>query len=88
MFTIDVPAMAVSRDMADRAVEKHDLKGSTEVRVDGRNLDINTSSFVSQLVKRLADVGIQRVEIVGGGQEWYQEISAEATSKGIRLARP
>lgn len=86
MFTIDVPAMAVSRDMADRAVEKHDLKGSTEVRVDGRNLDINTSSFVSQLVKRLADVGIQRVEIVGGGQEWYQEISAEATRKGIRLA--
>lgn len=77
--------MAVSRELADQVIGTANLSGTEEVRVDARNLDVNTLSFVSQLIKRITEVGIKEIELVGGGSQWLQEVSKEATAKGLIL---
>lgn len=87
MTTIHMPAMAVSRKMADKVVQEANLDGETQVRIDGRNLDVNSDSFVAQLVKLVSEAGVKQIEIVGGGADWLREISAEATNSGLSFVK-
>lgn len=85
MKTINVPSVAGSRTLADKLVHAADLVAQEPVLIDSRHLDVNTESFVSQLVKRVAEAKPSEVEVVGGGQDWIAEVQREAKLQKLRV---
>lgn len=79
--------MAVSRNMADKIMDRATLDDAHSLRIDSRNLDLNSESFVAQLILRVSSAGIEKIEIVGGGEDWFQELSSEARSHDIEAKR-
>lgn len=87
MTTIILPTMAVSRNMADNIMDRAILDDAASLRIDSRNLDLNSESFVAQLILRVSDAGIRLIEVLGGGEDWLKEVSAEALAHGIKAKR-
>ncbi|MCT9625968.1 hypothetical protein HWD94_12655 [Pseudarthrobacter equi] len=85
MKIINVPSVAGSRALADRLVGSANLDAHESVLIDSRDLDVNTESFVSQLVKRVADAGLTDVEVIGGGKEWIADMEREASKRGMHV---
>lgn len=85
MKKISVPSVASSRVLADKLVDSAHLVDNEPVIIDSRDLDINTESFVSQLVKRVAEAHPSAVEVVGGGDEWIAEVQREAKRFSLRV---
>lgn len=85
MKIINVPSVAGSRALADRLVHSADLVATEPVLIDSRDLDVNTDSFVSQLVKDVADAGLTDVEVIGGGKEWLADLEREASKRGLHV---
>ncbi|GAA1886400.1 hypothetical protein GCM10009715_35660 [Paeniglutamicibacter psychrophenolicus] len=83
MATVVLPNVAGSRALADRLIDGVKLDLESALRIDGRNLDINTDSFLLQIVKRISDAGLTSFELVGGGQQWYDAVREAARSAGI-----
>lgn len=93
MKKISVPSVASSRVLADRLVDTAQLVDNEPVLIDSRDLDINTESFVSQLVMRVAEAHPSEVQVLGGGNEWIADVQREAqrfrlkvTSRGMATA--
>ncbi|WP_207595823.1 hypothetical protein [Arthrobacter sp. D5-1] len=48
-------------------------------------MDVNTESFVSQLVKLVAEAGLKDVEVIGGGKDWISDVEREGLKRGLHV---
>ncbi|MDO5863424.1 MULTISPECIES: hypothetical protein [Paenarthrobacter] len=85
MKIINVPSVAGSRALADRLVHSADLAPNESVLIDSRHLDVNTDSFVSELVKLVAEARPKGVEVVGGGKDWLADVERESSKHGLHV---
>lgn len=83
MTVIVLPNVAVSRKLADRLIDLGNLETDVPLRLDSRELDLNTESFVVQLVERAAGAGISCIEVLGGGKQWFKEVADAAKHSGL-----
>lgn len=83
MIIIDLPTVAVNRKVADELMDN--LRGDTSsiIKLNGRDLDINSHTFVTQLIKRISDAGFNAIELSGGGGQWYETVRQAARIAGL-----
>lgn len=83
MTTIVLPTVAASRGLADKLIDAVVLEPRKPATIDSRDLDLNSGSFVSQLIKRLSSAGFESIKVLGGGPIWFEEIERVAKEKGL-----
>lgn len=83
MTTLDLPAVAVTRIMANELMDSVRRESSTTLKLNGRDLDINSSTFLMQLVSRIEEAGFKTIELTVGGPKWYEAVREAAQLKGL-----
>ena len=83
MIIIDLPTVAVNRKMADELMDNLRGDPSSTIKLNGRDLDINSSTFVAQLINRISAAGFKSIELSGGGPQWYETVRQAARVAGL-----